>query len=228
MPPRSNFVNELQQLRDNLLIMASIVYQQLTDAIDALQYGKLAEARRIIEKDAEVNRRRFMLEDAILTLIATQQPMAGDMRFLAGSLEIISELERIGDYAKGNARIALMLGKESGIPMPPELREMCDGALEMLRRAIDAFMRGDVDEARAIPEADDAVDSLYNEVNLQLINMVMANPSSMAYANLYSWAAHNIERTADRATNVCERTVYMVTGEMREIDDGEHAISGLN
>ena len=89
MPPRSNFMNELQQLRDNLLIMASIVYQQMTDAIDALQFGKLDDARRIIEMDLDVNRRRFMLEDAILTLIATQQPMAGDMRFLAGSLEII-------------------------------------------------------------------------------------------------------------------------------------------
>lgn len=228
MPPRSNFVNELQQLRDNLLIMASIVYQQMIDAIDALQDGKLEDAQRIIAKDADVNRRRFALEDAILTLIATQQPMAGDMRFLAGSLEIISELERIGDYAKGNARITLMLGKESGLPMPPELREMCEAALEMLRRAIDAFMRGDLEEARAIPLADDAVDALYNEVNTYLINLVMENPNRMAYANLYSWAAHNIERTADRATNVCERTIYMVTGEMREIDAEEPAMSGFN
>lgn len=228
MPPRSNFLNELQQLRDNLLIMASIVYQQMMDAIEALQQNKLEDARRIIAKDTDVNRRRFALEDAILTLIATQQPMAGDMRFLAGSLEVISELERIGDYAKGNARIALMLGKESGLPMPPELREMCDHALAMLRRAIDAFMRGDVEEARAIPQADDAVDTLYNEVNSHLINLVMANPSCMAYANLFSWAAHNIERTADRATNICERTIYMVTGEMREIDAEEPAISGYN
>lgn len=228
MPPRSNFLNELQQLRDNVLIMASIVYQQMMDAIDALQYLNLDDARRIIEKDLDVNRRRFMLEDAILTLIATQQPMAGDMRFLAGSLEIISELERIGDYAKGNARIALMLGRESGIPMPPELREMCDGALDMLRRSIDAFMSSNVADARAIPQADDAVDELYNDVNQQLIKMVMANPASMAYANLFSWAAHNIERTADRATNICERTIYMVTGEMREIDASEEAMSGYN
>ncbi len=228
MPPRNNFLNELQQLRDNLLIMASVVYQQMTDAIDALQYLELEEARRIIAHDLDVNRRRFALEDAILTLIATQQPMAGDMRFLAGSLEVISELERIGDYAKGNARIAIMLGRESSVPMPHELREMCDGALQMLRRSIDAFMRGDVDEARRIPLADDEVDDLYNAVNKRFIEIVMRDPSKMSYANLYSWAAHNIERTADRATNICERTIYMVTGEMREIDAGEHEYSGVN
>lgn len=225
--PRSYYTQELQQLRDDVMIMASMVYQQLTDAVQGLRLADPDSARRIIAQDSEINRRRFLLEDTTLTIIATQQPMAGDMRFLAGTLEIISELERIGDYAKGIARITTMLGRDSGLTMPPQLGEMCELALGMLRRSVEAFIGGDIEAARVIPDADDAVDVLYNEVNLELVKIVSAEPSKMPMANLYSWAAHNIERTADRSTNICERTLYMVTGEMRELDHTEEAFSGL-
>lgn len=226
--PRISYVNELQQLRDDALIMASMVYQQLTDSVEGLRTADLGSAKRIVAQDAEINRRRFAMEDEILTVIATQQPMAGDMRFLAGMLEINSELERIGDYAKGIARITLMLGRDSGLTMPPYLSQMCDLALSMLRRSMEAFIAGDVQTARGIPADDDRVDVLYNRTNLELIQMVMNEPQKMALANLYSWAAHNIERTADRATNICERTIYMVTGEMREMDRSEEEVSGVN
>lgn len=225
--PRSYFTQELQQLRDDILIMASMVYQQLTDAVTALRTTDLETARRVIAQDMEINRRRFAMEDQTLTIIATQAPMAGDMRFLAGTLEIISELERIGDYAKGISRITLMLGRDSGLTMPPRLGEMSEKALSMLRRSVNAFIAGNVDAARAIPLEDDEVDNLYNEANRELVEMIMANPQIMGLANLYSWAAHNIERTADRSTNICERTLYMVTGEMRELDREEEAMSGL-
>lgn len=226
--PRSYYVHELQQLRDDVLIMASMVHQQMIDAVGALRSGDLESAQRIIAQDNEINRRRFALEDDTLTIIATQQPMAGDMRFLAGSLEIISELERIGDYAKGIARIALMLGPDSGLTMPGQLAEMCERALLMLRKSVDAFIAGDADAARAIPPQDDTVDALYNMTNMELVRMVIAEPQKMPLVNLFSWAAHNIERTADRATNICERTVYMVTGEMRELDHTEQEFSGMN
>lgn len=226
--PRDYYVYELQQLRDDLLIMASMVYEQLTDSVVALRTSDLEMARRIIAQDSEINRRRFSMEDDTLTIIATQQPMAGDMRFLAGTLEIISELERIGDYAKGIARIVQMLGRDSGMTMPRQLSEMSDRAVAMLRASVDAFVAGDVDAARAIPPQDDTVDALYNMTNMELVRYIIAEPHKMPLVNLYSWAAHNIERTADRATNICERTVYMVTGEMRELDDTEHEISGLN
>lgn len=226
--PRSYYTNELQQLRDDLLIMASMVYQQLSDAVTSLRTTDLELARRVIAQDNEINRRRFSMEDDTLTIIATQQPMAGDMRFLAGILEIISELERIGDYGKGVARITLMLGRDSGLTMPRQLSEMCDRALAMLRAAVDAFIAGDAEAARAIPQQDDTVDSLYNMTNMELVRFISAEPQKMPLANLYSWAAHNIERTADRATNICERTIYMVTGEMRELDHTEQEYSGLN
>lgn len=225
--PRSYFTQELQQLRDDLLIMASMVYQQLTDAVAAMRACDLESARRVIAQDVEINRRRFTMEDQTLTIIATQAPMAGDMRFLAGALEVISELERIGDYAKGISRITLMLGRDSGLVMPPRLNEMAEKALSMLHRSVTAFIAGDVEAARAIPLEDDEVDALYNHANLELVEMIMANPRVMGLANLYSWAAHNIERTADRSTNICERTIYMVTGEMRELDHEEEAMSGL-
>lgn len=226
--PRGYFQQEMQQLRDDMLIMASMVYQQLSDSVAALQTCDLENARRIIRGDIEINRKRFALEDDTLTVIATQAPMAGDMRFLAGVLEIISELERIGDYAKGIARITLMLGRDSGVTMPLTLVEMADVALHMLRDAVNAFAVGDAEAALLVPHQDDLVDHLYNQVNVDLVRTVMEEPAKMARVNLYSWAAHNIERTADRATNICERTIYMVTGEMREMDHGEDEISGLN
>ena len=225
--PRSYFTQELQQLRDDILIMASMVYQQLTDAVTALRTSNLDLARRVIAQDMEINRRRFTLEDQTLTIIATQAPMAGDMRFLAGALEIISELERIGDYGKGISRIVLMLGVDSGLVMPPRLGEMADKALSMLRRSVTAFIAGDVESARAIPIEDDDVDALYNQANQELVEMIVENPKMTGLASLYSWAALNIERTAARSTNICERTIYMVTGEMRELDREEEALSGL-
>ncbi len=226
--PRGYFQQELQQLRDDMLIMASMVYQQMTDSVATLQSCDVDNARRIIQQDAEINRRRFTLEDDTLTIIATQAPMAGDMRFLAGVLEIISELERIGDYAKGIARITLMLGRDSGVTMPMTLVEMSSVALHMLRDAVNAFVSADAEAARLIPHQDDLVDRLYNQINVDLVRAVMEEPAKMARVNLYSWAAHNIERTADRATNICERTIYMVTGEMREMDDVEQEFSGVS
>ena len=225
--PRDYFTHELQQLRDEIMIMASMVYQQLTDAVAALRVADLESARRVIAQDMEINRRRFAMEDRTLTIIATQGPMAGDMRFLAGALEIISELERIGDYAKGISRITLMLGRDSGLVMPPRLAEMGDKALSMLRRSVTAFIASDVEAARSIPHEDDEVDDLYNQVNQELVDRILADPQIIGLANLYSWAAHNIERTADRSTNICERTLYMVTGEMRELDREEEALSGI-
>jgi phosphate transport system protein len=226
--PRIQYVNELQHIRDELLIMASMVYQALDDSVLALQAHDIEAAQRIIVADMEINRKRFALEDDILTIIATQQPMAGDMRLLAGALEIAGELERIGDYGKGIARITLMLGREPLLPMPSHLTLMAQHALGMLRRAIDAYIALDVDSAKTIPFTDDAIDELYNQIALDLFNAVVADPNKFLHANYYTWAAHNLERTGDRAINICERTIYTVTGSMNELDFIEEGISGLS
>jgi phosphate transport system protein len=162
-----------------------------------------------------------------LALIATQQPMAGDLRTLAAILDIASELERIGDYAKGIAKINLMIGEEPFIKPLIDIPAMAFKARDMLRQSLEAFARRDVDMARAIPAEDDVVDGLYNQVYRELLTYIMADPSCIDQANFLLWAAHNLERAADRVTNICERVVFTVTGELMEMDVNGSGIQGL-
>lgn len=225
---REAYQQQLQELRDKLLIMGSMVIQALGDSIDALKTHDIENARRIIAEDKKINALKFEIEDEVLTLIATQQPMAGDMRLLAAVLEISGELERMGDYAKGISRITLMLGPECTLRIPAEIQLMADKGVDMLRRALDAFVGQDLVAARAIPLEDDEMDTMYNRVNRELIARVMAHPSRGDQLNYISWAAHNLERFGDRVTNICERTMYTITGEFSEFDAREPAGSGVN
>ena len=153
-----------------------------------------------------------------LTLIATQQPMAGDMRLTAAAIEISGELERINDYVKGIARITLMIGPE---PLPDAmdgLPLMAQKTKDMLHKALDAASRNDADLARTIPAEDDEVDELFNETYRRLVTFVGENPDKIELANHLEWAAHNLERAADRVTNICEWVVYITTGEYIEMD----------
>jgi phosphate transport system protein len=147
-----------------------------------------------------------------------QQPTAGDLRTLAAILEIVTELERIGDYAKGIARINEMIGEEELIKPLVDLPRMADEAQDMLHQALDAFVRRDLELARTIPERDELVDELYKQVYRELITLVISNPRMIEQSNCLLWAAHNLERAADRVTNICERVVFTVTGERVEMD----------
>jgi phosphate transport system protein len=222
---RQHYEKELQRLQDELLLMGSMVNQALRQAVEILKRQDLAAAQQLITDDKTINRRRFAIEDAVLTLIATQQPMARDMRFLAAVLELSSELERIGDYAKGIARITIYLGQDPVVKPLIHIPQMSAIVNEMLRMALDAFINLDVTTARQIPHEDDKVDELYNTVNRELIQLVIANPSIMDRANYFSWAAHNLERAADRVVNICERIVYTATGEFIEMDVEEGLVS---
>jgi len=215
---RLHYEKELQRLQDELLLLGSMVNQALRQSVDILKRQDLAGAEKLIADDKQINRRRFAIEDAVLTLIATQQPMARDMRFLAAVLELASELERIGDYGKGIARITLYLGANPVIKPLVHIPQMCVIVNEMLRAALDAFINLDVTAARQIPHEDDKVDELYNLINKELIQLVIANPAIMDRANYFSWAAHNLERSADRVVNICERIIYTATGEFIEMD----------
>lgn len=153
-----------------------------------------------------------------LTLIATQQPVAGDMRLIASSLEITGELERINDYVKGIARISLMIGPD---PIPAaldRLTEMAEMTRYMLQRALDAAAQEDTELARAIPAEDDQVDELFNQIYRNLVTYVTENPSQIEQVNRLEWAAHNLERAADRVINICEWVVYATTAEYIEMD----------
>jgi phosphate transport system protein len=216
--PRETFELELHKLQDETLILGDMVEQAVREAVQALLRRDQADARRIYADDRLVNEKRYAIEQECLAVIATQQPMARDLRLLAAILEIITELERIGDYAKGICHITLLLGNEPLVKPLIDIPRMSEIGLDMLHRALSAFIARDAEAARAIPEEDNKVDALYNKVYHDLIELMIANPSLVDRANLLMWAAHNLERLADRVTNICERTVFVVSGENIEID----------
>ena len=215
---RANFDQHLRVLEDRVLILGGLVESALVEAVKLLKSRDLEGANRLIRADQRINERRFEIESDTLTLIATQQPVAGDMRILAAILEIVTELERIGDYAKGIANINLMMGDAPLIKPLVDIPAMADQARDMLHRALQAFTERDVDLARAIAVEDDVLDNLYNQVYRELLTLIMSNPKNIDQATYLTWAAHNLERTGDRVLNICERVIFMVTGEMIELN----------
>jgi len=216
---RRTFDRHLQILLEQVLVLGSMVEQAVAQSVTALQRRDRLTARRVYADDQRINEVRFAIENECVTLIATQQPMARDVRILAAILEIITELERIGDYAKGIAKITQMLSEErTGSSIPGDLQQMADQGLSMLRQALDAFVTGDAAAARQIPAGDDAVDGLYNKIYRELIRQMIADTTTVEHANLLMWTAHNLERLADRVINICERTVYVSTGSLKELD----------
>jgi len=216
--PREKFEHDLQRLKDELLALGAMAERAVAESVQALKKRDIDKAHSIMEDDRLINEKRYAIENETLTLIATQQPMAGDLRTLAAIFEIATELERIADYAKGIANIAVMLGEEPLIKPLVDLPRMADKACDMLHRALDSFMRQDVEEARGIPREDAEVDSLYEQIYRELITYIMADPRTIEQANRLTWVAHNLERVADRVGNICERVVFSITGRGEELD----------
>jgi phosphate transport system protein len=225
--PRETFERELQQLQDETLALGSMVESAITDSVEILKQRDREGSQRLITQDRLLNEKRFAIESDVLALIATQQPMASDLRTLAAILDITAELERIGDYAKGIAKINLMIGEEPFIKPLVDLPQMATKARSMLHRALDAFVQQDVEHARSIPAEDDEVDDLYNQVYRELLTLIMSNPNNIDQATFLLWTAHNLERAADRVTNVCERVIFTVTGKMIELDLEDSGLESL-
>ena len=223
---RKTFENDIQQLKDDLLLLGSLVEQQTLDAVEALKKRDLEAARRIYAADAKINEKRFAIENQVMILIATQQPMAHDLRLLASILEVSAELERMGDYAKGMATINIRMGDEPLLKPLIDVPRMAQIASSMLHRALTAFVNEDAETAKAIPKEDDEVDALYDQVYRELMTFVIKDPKTIDRANYLLWAAHNLERMADRVTNICERTIFIVTGEIKEIDSSNDEMMG--
>ncbi|MBC8249124.1 MAG: phosphate signaling complex protein PhoU [Anaerolineales bacterium] len=221
---RQTFELEMQRLQNEVLVLGSMVENAIIESVEVLKRRDMEGAQRLIAGDRLINEKRFAIEADCLVLIATQQPMAGDLRTLAAVLEIVTELERMGDYAKGIARINLMMGEKPLLKPLIDIPRMAKKARDMLHRSLDAFVRRDVALARAIPAEDDEVDALYNQVYRELLTFIMADPRTIDQATYLLWVAHNLERTADRVTNICERVVFTVTGEMMEMDAEEGLI----
>lgn len=216
--PRKAFDRELQSIEERLRALGGMVEEALSAAVDALQRRDLETAKRIIDADQAVNNIRFAIEHETLVLIATQQPMAVDLRTLAAVLEIAAELERIGDYAKGIAKITIMMGQEPFVKPLIDIPRMAEEARNMLHRALQAFFERDVELARAIPMEDDKLDALYDRIYRDLTAYIIADPRLVDRASYLIWVAHNLERAADRVVNICERVIFTVTGEIVEFD----------
>jgi len=215
---RDLFKAELRQLQDDVLTLGSMTEKAILDAMESLRDGDVEWSRRIITDDAKINRKRFEIEDRTIAVVATQQPMATDLRALVSVLYIITDLERIADHAEGVARINTMMEPE---PLPRKLGyipAMADRAVAMLRDSLKAYIDLDVDAARQICHADDEVDRLQDSVYEEAFRAMVADPSTIQRNTYLLWTAHNLERIADRCTNICERVIYTVTGHMDELN----------
>src|SRR5438067_9567740 len=217
---RSGFHRELERLQDEVLILGSMVEKAITRSVEALKARDVDAARVLRAEDVLINRKRFEIEEATLLQIATQQPMASDLRKLAAILHIVTDLERMGDYAAGIAQICVEIGDQPHIKALIDIPRMAEKAVSMLRRSLDAFIERDVAAAEAIASEDDEVDSLYQQVYRELLTIMLANPRTIDQATRLLWAAHNLERVADRVQNICERVVFVVTGRMQELSRG--------
>ena len=217
MPRRKVLEDELKSLMAEVMRLGEMVNQAMLEAIAALKTRNVAEAERIADADKDINALRFEIERAALVVIATQQPLAHDLRVLASILDIAGELERMGDYAKGIAKINILMGDKPLLKPLIDLPRMAEIATAMLRDALVAFSNDDAEAARAIPQRDDEVDALYNQIYRELITFMIQDPKTIDQANYLLWAAHNVERLADRVTNICERTVFDATGEIVEL-----------
>ena len=216
MATRKSFEEQRKQLELELVKMGEMVIHAVNSSVDALKNKNLDEAKKIIENDSAINEKQRYIEEECISLIATQQPVACDLRDLIAIMNINTELERMGDYAAGNANIVVMMGAQPLIKPLIDIPLMAEKASDMIKRSLKAFMHRDVEAARALCHEDDDVDMLYNRVYHELISIMIKAPEKTAGATYLIWAAHNLERIADRVTNICERTVYLVTGEIEE------------
>ncbi len=217
MEIRTSFHKKLREIQDDILVMGSMVSKAIARAIEALQNRDLKLAQQIINDDQKINQKRFEIEEKCVQLIATQQPMASDLRTIISVLNIITELERIGDYAEGNARVAIMIGNEPPLKPLIDIPHMAEKTIDMLNRSLDAFIKRDAESAEAIIGEDDLIDNLYDQVFRELLFFMSEDPKTITRATRLIWVAHNLERSADRVTNICERVVFIVNGKMEEI-----------
>jgi phosphate transport system protein len=217
MEIRSTFHKKLREIQDDVQDLGRLAGEANLRSVEALQNRDTALAKQIIEGDQQINRRRFAIEEKCVELIATQQPMASDLRIIIAVLNIITEVERIGDYAVGIAKITILIGDEPPLKPLIDIPRMAEQTVDMLRRSLIAFINQNAEAARKIGAEDDIIDQLYGRIFNELLTMMQADPLVITRATRLIWAAHDLERSADRVTNICERVIFVATGKMEEI-----------
>lgn len=211
--PREDFENNLKIIQDELIQLSSMVEKSLFKSIDALRNRDIKASRQVIEDDDVIDEKQQSIENTCIDLIALEAPMAGDLRVIISVMMMATELERIGDYAEGIGKISLAMGDLPPLKPLIDIPRMADLATDMLRRSISAFINRDTAEATSVRKDDDIVDDLYDQVYRELLTFMMADPSTIQRATYLLWVAHDIERVADRTTNISERVIWLVTGQ---------------
>jgi phosphate transport system protein len=219
--PRSPLDRELTLLRDGVLKLSYAVDQAIESSMQALKEGNVALARQVIADDDDINMARFELEKKCYTLLATQQPTARDMRSIVTAIHIVVELERIGDHARGIAKLAIELSREPLLKPLVDLPRMEQICREMLQASLNAYLNWDAAQAERTIKRDDEVDSLDDQVYRELLSFMLQDQRTINRATYLLWVSHNLERIADRITNICERVIFMVTGEVGEKADDD-------
>ena len=215
---RTTFDRHLSEIEEDMLVLAGMVERAIDRSIEALKDRDTELARVVIVEDMDINRKRYETEEKCLELLATQQPMARDLRTIVAVLHVIIDLERMGDHAEGIAKVAIMLADEPPLKPYIDIPRMAEVAVRMLRKSLEAFKLRDVDMARQVCDEDDEVDALYDQVYRELLVYMINDPETIERATHITWIAHNLERIADRVTNIGERVVYMVQGTYEELN----------
>lgn len=210
--PREHYERHLRELQDSILSMGSMVENSLSRSMEALKNRNVELANQVIEDDYDIDKKRFEIEEQCIDLIITQQPMASDLRIIIAVLNIIVDLERIGDYAEGISKITITIGDEPPLKPLIDLPRMTEITSSMLRRVLEAFINHDVEVAKAIYAEDDVIDNLYDQVFRELLSFMVEDPHTITRATRLIWVAHKLERCADRVTNIAERVIYIATG----------------
>ena len=227
MHPRATLDRELMSLQEDLIRLGNQVSSALTRAMKALKERDLVLAEEVIEDDLTINAGRYDIEEKSLSIIATQQPAAGDLRTIVAVMNMVSDLERMGDHAAGIATLVTRMETLTGLDMPNDLASMANLASDMLRDALAAYAERDEAAAYAIAGRDDEIDSKYTILFSNLMDTIVEKPETTSIALYYLFAGHNLERIADRATNLAERVIFLGSGQVQELNP-EPGESGFN
>ena len=211
---RADFDRNLKLLQEELLLLGGLVEKAIVDAIEALKTRDIELSHKVVSQDDIIDQKTNQIEEKAIDLIATQQPIAIDLRTLMSVIHISVELERMGDYAEGIGKIGVMMGNDPPVKPLIDIPKMAAKASDMLKRSLDALVRRDPALARQVCEDDDEVDNLYDQIYKDLIALMISDPTTTQRATYLMWVAHDLERIADRATNIAERVIFLVTGQL--------------
>jgi phosphate transport system protein len=215
---RAAFDRQLSEIQEDMLVLAGMVESAIERGVQSLRERNLELAKQVIADDVKLNDKRRDIEERCLELIAMQQPLASDLRTIVSVLHITVDLERMGDHAEGIAKVTLMVADEAPLEPYVDIPKMAQLATAMLISSLEAFKDRDSARARAICDMDDEVDMLYDRVYRKLIEIMIEHPETIERGIHLTWVAHNLERIADRVTNICERVVYLVEGHILELN----------